>query len=377
MFLAPFNYNRFFERIFEDLNIARQFIEALLDVKIEYIALLARKNKMTDDGAYVEFDFRCKIYGKYVIIDMQQFYKQDVVKRFYVYFCNSTSLQLERIPELSVRLSDRKTYKTKNYHHIEPTITIIWMVSDALGFEDDIVGFSLLPEMMDDFIQNEALWAAEDFPILLEKRKELVKKANNKTKGIDFLRKNRLIYAFQSNIAKNKNGKMNKYYRWFEFAEKTRNPDNVEADFTSFKNEPVFMELMEKLRTDTMSHDDFQYIEDYAEYERGVAVYNEKMRDEGREEGREEGKVKGREEGWVQATEHYQTILQQAEAEKKRLEQESITKQLALLRKLLERGVPFDDIEDILEIDEPTLAFLVEEIKAENAAKGISMIINN
>ena len=102
MYLAPINYDRFFERVFSDLNIAKQFLEALLGVQIETIELLARKNKITDAAAFTEFDFRCKIDGQYVIIEMQQAYKQDVVKRFFLYFCNNTSLQLENLPIVNI-----------------------------------------------------------------------------------------------------------------------------------------------------------------------------------------------------------------------------------------------------------------------------------
>jgi hypothetical protein len=98
MYLAPFNYDRFFERVFKHTHIAKRFLEDMLDVEIEEIEPLPRKNKITDDAAFVEFDYRCKIKGNYVIVDMQQWYKQDVVKRFYLYFCNNTSLQLKKNP---------------------------------------------------------------------------------------------------------------------------------------------------------------------------------------------------------------------------------------------------------------------------------------
>ena len=73
--------------IFSNCNevLLQKFLEDVLNVQIDSIELLLRKNKMTDDGSYVEFDFRCKILGQYVIIEMQQFYKQDVIKRFYMY----------------------------------------------------------------------------------------------------------------------------------------------------------------------------------------------------------------------------------------------------------------------------------------------------
>jgi len=38
------------------------------------------QHKFTDDAAAVEFDFRCKIDDQFVIIDMQQWFKSDVVQ---------------------------------------------------------------------------------------------------------------------------------------------------------------------------------------------------------------------------------------------------------------------------------------------------------
>lgn len=85
MYLAPLNYDRFFKKVFSDKAIAQQFLEDFLDTKIEEIELLKEKHKVTDDASIVEFDFRCKINGAYIIIDMQQWYKMDMVKRFYLY----------------------------------------------------------------------------------------------------------------------------------------------------------------------------------------------------------------------------------------------------------------------------------------------------
>ena len=72
MYLAPLNYDRFFKKVFSDLIIAKAFLEAFLGIKIESIERIKEKYKITDDAAFVEFDFRCKINGHYILIDMQQ-----------------------------------------------------------------------------------------------------------------------------------------------------------------------------------------------------------------------------------------------------------------------------------------------------------------
>ena len=398
MYLAPINYDRFFERVFRDLDISKQFLQDLLNINIETIELLSRKNKITDDAAFVEFDFRCKIDGQYVIVDMQQWYKQDVVKRFFLYFCNNTSLQLENMPVMNVPAqSTGIVYKTKNYNLLEPSLTVIWMASDTLGFTDDIMAFSIFPEILHDFVRNEALWATNNMPNLLKERLELLKRLNNNTKGLDFLRKNRLIYAFQANIVKNKGQMMTKYYQWFEFAAKTQNPNNKESDFESFKNKPVFNHIMEKLRTTTLSEDDFQYIADRAEYERGVAVYDEKIRQEARQGAWDEAMLKYEpiilmlrqaEKDKLQAEKEKLQAQQKAEQEKQKAEQEKQKakqekqkaeqeKQKAervlilMIRKSLKRGDSVEEIAELLEINAPTMERFLEQIKKEDKEKDL------
>ena len=85
----------------------------------------------------MEFDFRCKIKGNYAIIDMQQWYKQDIVQRFFLYHALNTGLQLEGLPKKNLILdkATRKIKKIKDYRSLEPVLTLIWMVDDNLGFD--------------------------------------------------------------------------------------------------------------------------------------------------------------------------------------------------------------------------------------------------
>jgi hypothetical protein len=94
MYLAPLNYDRYFKKVFKETEIAKKFLEDFFDISIESIELLTQKHKITDDAVAVEFDFRCKIKGHHIIIDMQQWFKPDIVNRFYVYHTINTALQL-------------------------------------------------------------------------------------------------------------------------------------------------------------------------------------------------------------------------------------------------------------------------------------------
>ena len=79
-------------------------------------------------------------------------------------------------------------------------------------------------EIIHDFIKNKNLWKEDNMLELIAEREKYLEILNNKTKKLDFLQKNKLIYAFQPNIVKNK--KYSKYFACFEFAEKTRDRFN-------------------------------------------------------------------------------------------------------------------------------------------------------
>ncbi len=358
MYLAPLNYDRFFERTFKDLNTAKSFLEDALNTTITDLEILPRKNKITDDAAFVEFDFRCKMDGVPTTIDMQQWYKLDVVKRFFMYFCNNTSLQLETLKPIRVPLPDGKEYKTKDYNGVESAITLIWMADDTMTFEEDMVAYSIFPELLNDFIRNDNLWTTENSASLLQQRTEVLKVMNNKSKNLDFLPTNRLIYMFQRNIVKNQ--KMSKYFKWFEFAQKTKNRNNVAADFKKYSNDPILVKIMEKLKTNVLPTDDFQYITDYEAHAIGVKNYNDMILKEGFKEERQK------------ITYFYEDIIEQqkrkterAEQEKQRAEQEKqllLAKQLHLIDKCLKRGDSFASIASFLEIDAETLSHYVEQL---------------
>jgi hypothetical protein len=181
---------------------------------------------------------------------------------------------------------------TPNYHHIEPNITLIWMSDDNLGFEQDFIAYTPTPEMLIDFIKNPVLWTVENFEALLAQRDKVLSVLNNDTKGLGFLQKNRMIYAFQSNIVKNK--KLTKYFHWFEFAEKTKNKDNTKEDFEEYQKNDVMAAITKRLSKEELEAHDIQYIDDYEKFKIELERYNEAIRDEGRQEGEQKGKEEGK-----------------------------------------------------------------------------------
>jgi predicted transposase/invertase (TIGR01784 family) len=110
MYAAPLNLDLFFKKVFSNRRVAKRFLEDLLGKKITEIKLLNIENKITDGAVTVKFDFRCKINGQYIVIEMQQKYKIDVVKRFYLYQAVSTALQLETLkPVRSLNRTEKLT----------------------------------------------------------------------------------------------------------------------------------------------------------------------------------------------------------------------------------------------------------------------------
>ncbi len=278
MYLAPLNYDRYFKKVFKETEIAKKFLEDFFDITIESIELLTHKHKITDDSVAVEFDFRCKIKGHHIIIDMQQWYKPDIVNRFYVYHTINSALQLEEMPNKNIFINEDVTKETKDYTKLQPVITLIWLVDDTLNFTEDYVAYNMTPEIVSDFISNEKLWLEKDIQKIIKEREIAINQLNNDTKNLSFLQKNRLIWAFQKNIVKNE--KFTKYKAWFELAEKTRNKLNSKSDFIQFEQDKIFAEIIRRISKEVLTDEDVKYIENYDNFWEGVKRYEEGIKNE-------------------------------------------------------------------------------------------------
>jgi hypothetical protein len=345
MYVAPLNLDLFFKKVFSNKRVAKRFLEDLLNVTITDIKFLSVENKITDASVTVKFDFRCKIYGKYVVIEMQQNYKIDVVKRFYLYHTVSTALQLETLKPRTLTKLNGETYSEKNYSELEPVITLIWMVDDMLGFEEDFVAYSTLPEVAKSFILNEKLWEQPLENIIVE-RKKIVETVENKTKGLDFLSQNRIIYVFQKNIVKNRRVDL-PYFKWFDVANMSRNPNNTEEDFSNYKNDKDMAEVINRIRKDKLPPEEFNYVSDLYMYE----IYNQELR---------EALEKNHKAALAREKKHSKQAEQEknkAEQEKIKAEQEKIKAeqkakllQLKLAKSLLSQGQTISMIAEVLDL---------------------------
>ncbi|MCP5054052.1 MAG: hypothetical protein GY940_43185 [bacterium] len=304
MFLAPLNYDKYFKKVFSNEGIAKRFLEDFLETGINEFEMLQGRHRVTDDAALVEFDFRCEIEDSFVILDMQQWYKRDVTRRFYIYHALNAGLQLEELPNKKVLYdhSYQKTGKVKDYRNLQPVLTLVWMSDDTLGFKDDYAAYTMTPELVTEFIKNEKLWHKPEIVEILKERARVLEVLGNQSKEIDFLSKNRLVFLLQKNIVKNKTNA--KYSKWFEFAEKTKNPDNKKEDFLEYMEDDIFREIMKRINKEELTEDDFLYIEDEKEireeverFERGVyeEVYEEVYKD-GLKAGMKEARESFREE---------------------------------------------------------------------------------
>lgn len=298
MYLAPLNYDRFFKKVFSNIQTAKHFLEDFFDFTIESIQPMNVKHKITDDATAVEFDFRCKVNGQNIIIDMQQWYKTDIVKRFYLYHALNTALQLEGMEIKTFWDTQTQKRETLDYDQVVPVLTLIWMADDSLKFDEDYISYNLTPSVLTDFVQEKGLWNEDNFLNLMKKRNEILAAMQNKTKGLDFLAQNRLIFAFQKNIVHNivKQKKDKRYAKWFAFAEATKNKHNTKDDFKSFKNDEIFSDVIRRLNKEALSDDDFKYIEDYDKFYQQFLRHEASIRKTALAEGMEIGMEKAKEE---------------------------------------------------------------------------------
>ncbi len=360
MYLAPLNLDLFFKKVFSNKRIAKSFLQDLFKIKISEIILLSTEHKLSDDAVIVKFDFRCKIKGQYVIIEMQQRYKLDVNKRFYLYHCISTALQLENLQPIVITKSNGETYTEKNYGALEPVITIIWMVDDALNFKEDMIAFSTLPEATKVFIMDDSLWK-QPLEGILEERKKVLKILNNTTKSLDFFQQNRLIYVFQGNIVKNKSSEP--YFKWLDFAQKSRNPNNTEQDFQQYKNDKIMAEVIRRLEKSKLAPKEFEYVSDLYQYEGLLAMQEIKLQ-------KQEHKYQKKLEKWEARAEALQAQAEasraQVEASRARAEKAEKAEKERLLKAIngflmLGKDIPY--ISDILDISIEETSALARQIQ--------------
>jgi predicted transposase/invertase (TIGR01784 family) len=108
---------------------------------------------------------------------------------------------------------------------------------------------------------------------------------DNKSKELDFLSKNRLIFLLQKNIVKNKTN--SKYKKWFEFAEKTKKPDNKEEDFLEYMDDEIFCQIVKRIHKKELTEDDSLYIENEKKVREEVERFERQIYEDGIKEGKE------------------------------------------------------------------------------------------
>jgi hypothetical protein len=187
---------------------------------------------------------------------------------------------------------------------------------------------------------------------------------------LDFFSKNKLIYIFQKNIIKNKKVE-SPYYKWFDFANISRNPDNKEKDFSNYINDKDMAEVINRLRKDKLSPEEFKYISDLDSYEILMA---RKDADHKAELARQKKLAFQRElkavelerqkaEQERQNTEQERRKAEQERQEKEQERQEKELLQIELIKILLPQGATITTIAGTLKISEEKAKKLVEQIQ--------------
>jgi hypothetical protein len=120
----------------------------------------------------------------------------------------------------------------------------------------------------------------------MKERARVLEVMDNKSKELDFLSKNRLIFLLQKNIVKNKTN--SKYKKWFEFAEKTKKPDNKEEDFLEYMDDEIFCQIVKRIHKKELTEDDSLYIENEKKVREEVERFERQIYEDGRKEGIEE-----------------------------------------------------------------------------------------
>ncbi len=196
-----------------------------------------------------------------------------------MYHSMNTVLQLERMPDKSIDLDNNKKRDVKDYDKLISVITLIWLADDDLNFKDDFVSYTMTSETVNNFIRNKNIWKEENILELIAEREKCLDIIDNRTKKLDFLQKNKLIYAFQPNIVRNQ--KYSKYLDWFELAEKTRNKLNEKAWFDKYMKDEIFAEIIKRISTETFDQSDWDYVNNQESFIEKVKRFEQVFIDEG------------------------------------------------------------------------------------------------
>ncbi|OQX97543.1 MAG: hypothetical protein B6I24_08505 [Bacteroidetes bacterium 4572_128] len=100
----------------------------------------------------------------------------------------------------------------------------------------------------------------ENLKKIIKKHEILKKLIRNKHRELDFLQENKMIYVFQKQVIKNKNKE--KYFKWFDFADKSKKKNNKISDFPNYKDK-IFKKLMHILSSKFAPEEDLNEIKNY------------------------------------------------------------------------------------------------------------------
>jgi DNA-binding CsgD family transcriptional regulator len=358
MYLAPLNYDRFFKKVFGKKRFAKAFLEDFLNINIKKIEILERKNFITDKALPIEFDYRCSLdNGEQVIVEMQQWYKTDITRRFYLYHSLSTSLQLENLEEEIVSIDNKtgKIIRDKLYNNLKPSITLIWMVDDNLNFTEDFVTFKMGVEDLHNFVKDDDIWN-KSFDKILAERERVLNLQNNNTKDLDFLSKNKLTFIFQKNIAKNiSKNKQDKYSKWFDFALKTKNKKNKKSDFKDYENNELFISIMNVLLKDKLTEEEIKYISKEDELKDAYVKYTSVLINAQKKAQNAEKEAESAQKEAENAQKEAKNALKEKEQAQKR--EEKILK--ASITKFLALNLSISEIAEVLGVSEELVKSLI------------------
>jgi len=76
---------------------------------------------------------------------------------------------------------------------------------------------------------------------------------------------------------------------WFELAEKTKNKLNEKSDFLQYAEDDIFAEIIRRISKDTLSQEDYTYIDDQEQFNERLKRWEEPIYQDGMREGVKEG----------------------------------------------------------------------------------------
>ncbi len=248
------NNDFFFLKVFQDITIAKKFLEDYYQKEIAQLKLIGlgtNENYFTINNTNTSHRYYCAFEHETIVVEIQQWHKQKKEKDRLIDYISSG---LRILPGIGPFSSSRKS-----------DYLIIWSTDDDFEIEEKSTSYNCLPSIITDFILDNELFERKDKDEIIARHNKVKEELENLSSKIKSIQNERFVFLYQKNIVNKPQedadqNKCKKYAQWFEFAELSQKENNTKEDFAKFADDEIFSEIIKILCVDNLSEEEKQIL---------------------------------------------------------------------------------------------------------------------